>query len=235
LGDVAGLILSNLKFERRYFQVRKDVMYFYKSKSSETSLGSYKLKEVVECAAVENDPVTFFIKIQTKEDGIKRLCFIADTQDRRDHWVEGINHARTVDENAMLEVYASEINFFKDIKPLFIEIEEQPNIKFEPLSGFRKKKLWPLVHNLERQRLWTAERVLCQKQEPQWFQNGILIKKTLWMMTMWIQKCLEQDALPSSVDFSVQAKRIKAINMLRKTFFKGFFLGKEKFKSFIAE
>jgi len=38
-------------------------MYYYKSKSSESAMGSYKLKDVIECKPFERDHTAFYIVI----------------------------------------------------------------------------------------------------------------------------------------------------------------------------
>lgn len=61
LGSVGGSLLSNLTFVSKYFNLKRDILYYYKEKSSETSLGSYKLKDMVDSGTFETDHCMFYI------------------------------------------------------------------------------------------------------------------------------------------------------------------------------
>jgi len=47
--------------ELKYFDLKKDVLYYYKEKTSEYPLGIFKLKDLAESGIFEDDHNLFFI------------------------------------------------------------------------------------------------------------------------------------------------------------------------------
>mmetsp|Transcript_11502 Transcript_11502/g.9937 ORF Transcript_11502/g.9937 Transcript_11502/m.9937 type:complete len:177 (-) Transcript_11502:234-764(-) len=130
LSGVKGLLLDDLKFERRYFTLRRGVLYCYKDKNSESSLGSHKLENCIGCGPEQKDEFIFFIKLQTK-DGEKFLRYRADTIEKKEMWITAINNQRERGEDTMVEVNAEDAEFYKDAYPMFVDIESLPRLEFE--------------------------------------------------------------------------------------------------------
>jgi len=129
--DSVGNSTSGVRFERLYFTIRRTLMYYYQSKSAETAVGSYKLKEVSECAPFENDALGFYIKMKVKSGEMKRVVFKAETVEKRGLWVSAINAGMNLDTDARIEILEGEAQFFKDTKAIFTEVDEPVNTKFE--------------------------------------------------------------------------------------------------------
>jgi len=134
LSNVGGSILSNLKFEERYFNLKRDVLYFYKERHSEFSQGAYKLKEMVDSGVFDDDNNNmFFITLKVKDsENTRTIRFRASTPEKRDLWIEYIKEAAKLpDLGLMVELNASDVLFFKDkTKALFVDIEEMPTLEF---------------------------------------------------------------------------------------------------------
>ena len=49
------------RYETKYFNLKRDILYFYKDKNSEFSQGSYKLKEMSGFGKTENEDCGFYL------------------------------------------------------------------------------------------------------------------------------------------------------------------------------
>jgi len=138
---------AGIRFERLFFTIRRNIMYYYQSKSAETAIGSYKLREVSECAPFENDALGFFIKMKAKSGEMKRIVFKAENVERRGVWVSAINSAMNLDTDARIEILEGEAQFFKDTKAIFTEVDEPVNTKFEwklPIAAEEEEEELPV-------------------------------------------------------------------------------------------
>jgi len=131
LGNAGSTMKPGVKFEEKYFNLKRDVLYYYKQKNCEFSSGSYKLKEMTDAGSFSDDN-TFFITLRIKDIDVKTIFFKASTMDKRDQWVEYIKEASKLpDLGLMVELNASDVQLFKDrTKPLFEDIEDMPNLEF---------------------------------------------------------------------------------------------------------
>jgi hypothetical protein len=130
LSGVKGLLHGDIKFERKFFSIKKGMFYCYKDKSAETSLFTYIIKDITQCIALEGEEPMFSIKIKQK-DGEKESRYRADSPEKRDQWVACIKLCMlTPDAKAMFEVSESEAQFYKDELPMFQDIEELPALTF---------------------------------------------------------------------------------------------------------
>jgi len=168
LSGVKGLLHGELKFERKFFSVKRGILYCYKDKSSETSMGSHNLREVIHCGPMEGDDLIFYIQIKQKEGEPKEIKYRADSTDKRDQWIAVITDCMSLpDPKAMVGVSASDFQFYKDQMPIFIDLEELPSLKFvlikppevrASVSGKKGEKVTPTPGNPKQETKTTVRR-----------------------------------------------------------------------------
>ena len=104
------------------------MMYAYKEKASETSIGSHNLRDVLECCKIEEGDSMFLVvrvyfcwtlikqRLKFKEGEFKVLRFKADSDEKRDQWIQAINFAKELlDPTAAVEIKSADVQLFKDV------------------------------------------------------------------------------------------------------------------------
>jgi len=127
----AQIVTAGYKYELKYFNVKRDVLYFYKEKNTEFSQGFYKLKEMVDCNASNNDHNAFYISLKSKDSEPVFIQFKATSPESRDKWLDALNKARKLPDTTVTgNQNILDIQFFKDTRPLFANIEDVPELGF---------------------------------------------------------------------------------------------------------
>jgi len=134
LSNIGAMFLKDLKFERRYFTLRNNVLYCYNNKDSENSICDYQLSDFIECKKVkeDNEKAMFYIKMKGKNsDTEKVLNLKAETVQKKLLWIKTINEAMKV--KAVAEIFGlndKQAKLFFDQLPIFEDIEDLPALQF---------------------------------------------------------------------------------------------------------
>jgi len=147
-GEIAGTTNAiSTKFEVKYFNLKRDVLYFYKDKTSEFSQGSYRLKDLTDSGTFDEDHNIFYLTMKTKDYDQITVQFKASNPEKRDEWLESIREASKIpDLGAMIQLNASDFHLFKETRALFADIEDMPNLDFNlnlnPQAASRKNSIF---------------------------------------------------------------------------------------------
>jgi len=126
-------ILSDFGWDKKYVILRKDRIYYYKSRDAEKADGNFVIKDIATCDPHEKDKLQWLLKFKEtqKQKDVRFKLQSGATAielEERHMWIEAIRYYMKGEPTESQEIETDEI-FYPDTTPLF-QLEEQPNLAF---------------------------------------------------------------------------------------------------------